>query len=180
MASIPQDDTQHSLPIASATRSLYFGYGSNLWLSQMARRCPSSIYMGVAILRGWRWIVNARGYADVVPSPGDFVYGLVYELSEEDEERLDVNEGVPYAYVKRGMDVEFWNDRQTLGGRGEVVKGLVYVDDRRVVEGTPREEYIYRMNMNINDAVEKGVPMQYVERYMRPFIPEENGGKTII
>jgi hypothetical protein len=84
----------------------------------MAKRCPTSIYMGLAILRDWRWIINARGYANVVPSPGDCVYGLVYELSGEDEEMLDVNEGVPYAYVKRSMNVEFWGDRQTLGGRG--------------------------------------------------------------
>lgn len=175
MASIPPSDSQRSLSLASPEPSLYFGYGSNLWLSQMAKRCPTSIYMGLAILRDWRWIINARGYANVVPSPGDCVYGLVYELSGEDEEMLDVNEGVPYAYVKRSMNVEFWGDRQTLGGRGKVVKGLMYVDEKRVVEGTPREEYVYRMNMGIHDAVERGVPIEYVERYMRPFIPDEKG-----
>jgi hypothetical protein len=41
--------------------------------------------------------------------------------------------------------------------------------------GTPREEYVYRMNMGIHDAVERGVPIEYVERYMRPFIPDEKG-----
>ncbi len=162
----------------SSTRtssSLYFGYGSNLWLLQMAQRCPSSVYLGVAILHDWRWIINARGYANVVPSPGDLVYGLLYNLSEEDEESLDINEGVPYAYVKRNIDVEFWGEGSALEGKGKVVRGLVYVDEKRVLEGTPKEEYVYRMNMGISDAVGKGVPVEYVDRYMRPFIPGEDG-----
>ncbi|KAK5013992.1 hypothetical protein LTR60_003581 [Cryomyces antarcticus] len=46
--------------------TLYFGYGSNLWLHQMARRCPDSTYKGIARLEGHRWIINKRGYANVV------------------------------------------------------------------------------------------------------------------
>ncbi|KAL1648495.1 hypothetical protein SLS58_002250 [Diplodia intermedia] len=53
--------------------TLYFAYGSNLWLDQMHRRCPSSVYLGVGRLHGsnssntgWRWIINERGYANVV------------------------------------------------------------------------------------------------------------------
>lgn len=162
-------------PFPSPTTALYFGYGSNLSLTQMAQRCPSSPYLGVAILRDWRWMINARGYANVIPSPGDVVYGLTYALSKEDEARLDVNEGVPYAYVKRTMDVEFWAEGQTVGEEGVVRIGLVYVDEKRVVEGRPREEYVGRMNRGIRDAVERGVPVGYVGRYLRRFIPDERG-----
>ncbi|TKA64306.1 hypothetical protein B0A49_08227 [Cryomyces minteri] len=49
--------------------TLYFGYGSNLWLHQMARRCPDSTYKGIARLDGHRWIINKRGYANVVSVP---------------------------------------------------------------------------------------------------------------
>lgn len=139
----------------------------------MARRCPSSPYLGVALLRDWRWIINARGYANVVPSPGDLVYGLTYALSGDDEARLDVNEGVPYAYVKRTMDVEVWAEGRRMGEKGVVRTGLVYVDEERVVEGRPREEYVGRMNRGIRDAVERGVPVRYVGNYLRRFIPNE-------
>ncbi|KAL9584321.1 MAG: hypothetical protein Q9203_004702, partial [Teloschistes exilis] len=42
-------------------QTLYFAYGSNLWLHQMSLRCPSSVYVGVARLPNYRWIINARG-----------------------------------------------------------------------------------------------------------------------
>ena len=33
----------------------------------MARRCPNSAYpLGVAVLKGWKWIINERGYANIV------------------------------------------------------------------------------------------------------------------
>ena len=40
---------------ASMTNNItvYFGYGSNLWLDQMRRRCPDSKYIGVASLSDW-------------------------------------------------------------------------------------------------------------------------------
>lgn len=89
--------------------TVYFGFGSNLWLEQMRTRCPTSNYLGVARLNGYRWIINDRGYANVVSSPSKnsskkqykhTVFGLVYSLLLADEARLDRNEGVPKAYTK--------------------------------------------------------------------------------
>ncbi|KAF2790368.1 AIG2 family protein, partial [Melanomma pulvis-pyrius CBS 109.77] len=72
----------------------YFAFGSNLSLTQMARRCPNSKYIGRATLPHYRWMINQRGYANVVPSNGDWVEGLVFEIDSEDERRLDRSEGV--------------------------------------------------------------------------------------
>jgi hypothetical protein len=65
--------TTHSLtmstpdnPTSAKPQTLYFGYGSNLWLHQMQLRCPTSQYLGVARLPNYRWIINDRGYANVV------------------------------------------------------------------------------------------------------------------
>ncbi|GAB7362975.1 hypothetical protein MBLNU230_g3270t1 [Neophaeotheca triangularis] len=44
----------------------YLGYGSNLWRSQMQSRCPTAGFVGIARLRGFRWMINQRGYANVV------------------------------------------------------------------------------------------------------------------
>ena len=45
---------------------LYFAYGSNMWQAQMRTRCPQSLLLGPATLHGYRWIINTRGYANIV------------------------------------------------------------------------------------------------------------------
>ncbi|CAN9109584.1 unnamed protein product [Alternaria alternata] len=183
------------LPMApSASPTIYFGYGSNLWLHQMTTRCPTSTYLGVARLPNYQWIINDRGYANVVEvadsnstsmSPyDDVVFGLVYSLKAEDEKRLDKNEGVPVAYTKEMLECEFWpsdtEHKVDTSKDPEKKEGmLVYIDRNRVQPDKPREEYIYRMNQGITDAVKLGVPEEYVRDVMRKYIPaqEDDDGK---
>ncbi|CAN9428953.1 unnamed protein product [Alternaria alternata] len=183
------------LPMApSASPTIYFGYGSNLWLHQMTTRCPTSTYLGVARLPNYQWIINDRGYANVVEvadsnstsmSPyDDVVFGLVYSLEAEDEKRLDKNEGVPVAYTKEMLECEFWpsdtEHKVDTSKDPEKKEGmLVYIDRNRVQPDKPREEYIYRMNQGITDAVKLGVPEEYVRDVMRKYIPaqEDDDGK---
>lgn len=107
-------------------KTIYFGYGSNLWLHQMRQRCPTSKYLGIARLTGYKFIIYDRGYANIVElsdeeklrrGSGDHqkhdyrneVWGLVYSLEPSDEARLDVNEGVAHgAYGKEWIECEFW------------------------------------------------------------------------
>ena len=139
---------------------LYFGYGSNLWKEQMSLRCPESTYLGVARLPGYRWIIYDRGYANIVKTStnststerqGDEVFALVYSLTRSDESRLDRNEGVPRAYQKDILDVEFWpaKDGQPVdvNDRGSMLvqKTLVYIDHTGTTEASPKHEYVYRM-----------------------------------
>jgi gamma-glutamylcyclotransferase len=167
---------------------LYFGYGSNLWLKQMEIRCPKSSFIGLGRLLSYKWIISERGYANVVEvrnsthtneTDDHEVWGLVYELSKSDEERLDLNEGVPYAYTKENLDVELWepkNENKTdefidVSKDHQSKKMLVYIDRKRTREFKPKNEYIYRMNRGIEDALKLGVPQSYVDRVLRKFIP---------
>ncbi|KAK3897044.1 hypothetical protein C8A05DRAFT_39409 [Staphylotrichum tortipilum] len=96
------------MPSRRPPRRLYFAYGSNLSFRQMANRCPSSTFLGRAILPDHCWQINTRGYANVFACPGFAVHGLVYELgrSGDDEARLDIAEGVHSgAYEKAYKDV---------------------------------------------------------------------------
>ena len=34
-------------------KTVYFAYGSNLWIDQMNRRCPENKYVGVGVLHDW-------------------------------------------------------------------------------------------------------------------------------
>jgi gamma-glutamylcyclotransferase len=139
----------------------------------MARRCPESKFVGLGILRGWKWLINTRRYANIVKSPEDIVYGLVYEISPSDEASLDRAEGVPRAYTKEMMEIEL---QSAASGEKSLVQNLVYIDRRRLEEGEPWEEYIHRMNMGINDAAARGMPRWYIDKYMRRYIPAEGGG----
>jgi gamma-glutamylcyclotransferase len=141
--------------------TLYFGYGSNLWLDQMARRCPESRYVGISVLRDWKWFICGRGYANVIPSPGDIVYGMIYEITAQDEAKLDGYENVPEAYAKQTHVVEM---------EGKTVEALVNVDMVRVTEGEIKAEYIVRMKKAIQDGLAKGIPKEYVDKYMRRWI----------
>ncbi|RDL35344.1 uncharacterized protein BP5553_07275 [Venustampulla echinocandica] len=57
------------MTITTKPATLYFAYGSNLSLTQMSQRCPSSPYYGLGKLPGYRWIIGERGYANVVKCP---------------------------------------------------------------------------------------------------------------
>jgi hypothetical protein len=167
----------------------------------MKTRCPTSQYLGIARLRAYKWIINDRGYANVVPSTStstpnhqakkkqahDYkteVYGLVYSLQPSDEARLDKNEGVPVAYTKELLECDFWASDSTehkldtsKPPSEKAKKMLVYIDRKRTEPSTPRQEYVYRMNRGIKDAVRLGVPEGYVSGVMRSFIPEEGKGE---
>ncbi|MCJ1296029.1 hypothetical protein MMC34_007594 [Xylographa carneopallida] len=157
-------DNPNKLSTSSGT--LYFAYGSNLSLVQMQARCPSSKFVGVGLLSGWRWIINERGYANVVATdevsntgvPASYIYGLVYTLTSADEDSLDMYEGVPEAYTKEKLSISFWPEGgQPVVGAGQEAVALVYVDRERTGDGVPWPEYVHRMRRGMQEAGEKGV-----------------------
>ena len=115
-----------------------------------------------------RWIINDRGYANIIPSPGDIVYGLVFELTAADERSLDKFEGSTYKKLYIPVDLVPRNDADNKRS----AECLIYVDVKRKREKGPLEEYIYRMNMGIRDALKEGIPARYIKKHLRPFIPE--------
>ena len=131
-------------------RSVYFGYGSNMWLDQMHRRCPENKYLGIGFIQDWyvvqsvillkdekfvhrKWFICERGFANIRRSPGDQVYGLAYELSESDERILDGYEGVPHHYIKEYHTINFLDS----AGKSEI-KALIYINEELLEEGTPK------------------------------------------
>ena len=49
---------------------------------------------------------------------------------------------------------------------------LVYVDRKRTTAAVSKDEYVYRMNKGIKDALACGVPQTYVDEVMRTYISE--------
>ena len=163
-------------------QTLYFAYGSNLSLLQMKARCPSSTYVGVGILKGWTWIINARGYANLiansaseVTNANEIIYGLVYRLSPEDEALLDGFEGVPEDYTKEIHSIELWEHgemtTEPFVESGTMTQALIYIDRIRVKKDRPKEEYIGRMRKGILEAAQKGIPLGWMKAVMGEFLP---------
>jgi len=104
---------------------LYFAYGSNLWIQQMERRCPSSRVVGAGRLvdhrltffgerSGW----GPGGVADGAPAPGQVLYGAVYSLPDHDLRALDDHED-QYTRALRVVElptgsVEAWVYRRAI------------------------------------------------------------------
>ena len=144
----------------------------------MSLPCPSSAYVGIAPLNSYRWHINNRGYANIVQTqdPSNLVYGLVYALTPEDEERLDGNEGVPECYTKEMIPIDYWPLQ--LGEKWDPESSsvssmdlLVYIDRKRCTDDKLKAEYVHRINMGVLDAVKIGVPESYMGDMIRKFIP---------
>ena len=77
----------------------YFAYGSNLDLPHMKSRCPESKLISKGSLSGYRLTFNrfssgwGGGVADVIQEQDSKVWGLIFEISDTDLERLDRYEG---------------------------------------------------------------------------------------
>nr|OQO24403.1 hypothetical protein B0A51_05783 [Rachicladosporium sp. CCFEE 5018] len=166
-------------------RKLYFAYGSNLRMSQMADRCPSSLYKGIAMLTGYRWQINERGVANVVESPPDCVEGLLFSIDESDERTLDRSEGVRLGFyekktmllVSRGLSRARYLAQQQQDEKNAAeqpsktaVYALVYVSSRYVQKGCIREEFIDRMKAAMADAGLLGISRQYLGAYLYPAV----------
>lgn len=148
----------------------------------MRQRCPLAKGMSLGRLCNYSFLINTRGYANVIPnppadssvaiSPSHDVYGVLWQLdSAEEKDSLDRAEGVRLGcYQDALLPVEILDREERVVG---VVWALCYVDPWRTTVGPPHEEYVGRMNLGIKEAsVEWGLPERYVRDVMRMYIPE--------
>lgn len=85
----------------------YFAYGSNMDKDQIEIRCPMAKQIGIGIIANYRIDFTRKsttrncGVADIIESPGDVVWGIIYSITEEDLKSLDGYEGYPNYYTKK-------------------------------------------------------------------------------
>lgn len=137
---------------------LYFAYGSNMDPVQMRERCPGSRALGAAHLPGWRLTFTrdspawGGGVGHIEAAPGDDVWGVLWELTDEDLASLDEYEGLAVgAYVR---------DRVTVRFEERDVEAEVYFAVPRGFK-QPSKRY---MSALIRGAEAHGCPDEYVER----------------
>ena len=133
-----------------SAHTLYFAYGSNINEEQMAQRCPQALFQGKATLPDYRYMINQRGVATVVPHPGSTVTGILWTLTPEDENTMDRYEGVPVYYTRHFLDVVQDNTVRTA---------LVYLAEETRT-GSPRPGYQTKI---VEKAREQGFDPAYVK-----------------
>lgn len=149
---------------------LYFAYGSNLDWDQMRGRCPSAKFCAIAVLPDHRLAFTRRskcrdcGVADVVPAKGHNVWGVVYEISEQDIGSLDKSEGyrpgrAENAYDRREHKVFKSDDEQSA------LRVLIYFANQQENPPLPNQEY--------KDQILKGarfwqLPRGYIRDVLEP------------
>ena len=94
-------------------KELYFAYGSNLNLGQMAVRCPQAGVVGKAVLEGYE-LAFRRGVLTILPKEGGRVEGLLWRVNAWDELTLDRYEGYPHLYTKELLPVQTDSGPQTV------------------------------------------------------------------
>jgi gamma-glutamylcyclotransferase len=114
---------------------LYFAYGSNMNWQQMQERCPSARFFGVAWLPDHKLAFTRKsikrgcGVADAVPTQGQKVWGVVYEITDRDVIKLDKSEG----YMP-GREKNSYFRRESVvlrnGGDQQPLTVFIYFGDR--------------------------------------------------
>ncbi|GAB1477444.1 gamma-glutamylcyclotransferase [Bacillota bacterium] len=100
---------------------LYIAYGSNLNLPQMANRCPTAKVVGTSEIKDYALVFRGGRHgavATIEPSEGTSVPVLLWEITPQDEEALDIYEGFPRFYDKETIELP-------LGGK--TVQAMVYI-----------------------------------------------------
>lgn len=107
-------------------RSLYFAYGSNINLDQMAYRCPDAQVVGPVILENYELLFRRGGFATIAPKEGEKVHGLLWSITQSCEQSLDRYEGWPRFYDKQTVTVR--------DSEGRSLSVMVYIMDDRFQE----------------------------------------------
>jgi gamma-glutamylcyclotransferase (GGCT)/AIG2-like uncharacterized protein YtfP len=120
-------------------------------LEAMRERCPTARALAPAVLADWRYRINDRGFATVVPEVGSVVHGLLWEIDAEAEAALDV-----YEALDEGM---YLKTQLTVTRSGQRVTAMVYLatgsDPGRPIPGYQEEI--------IEAAAALGAPEAYLD-----------------
>ena len=122
-----------------AARYPYAGYGSNLWLQQMAERCPQAEIIHRGRLRGAR-LAFSRVATIIADENVDTLVG-VYQLSATDIEALDKKEGLGRVYDRYLVTPEV---------DGNAVRCFTYIK-RDATPRAPSDEYFAKLTAGFRD-----------------------------
>ncbi len=135
----------------------YFAYGSNLDQKQMKSRCPSYKLIGKYVLKNYKlaYTIFSKkrncGCADIIESVNDEVWGLLYQITKDDLEKLDLYEGHPVNYKRFTVRVQDINGKTIEAQSYEVV-------NKKTEYQIPSREY---HRIIVDNSTKNGFPDSY-------------------
>lgn len=151
---------------------LHFAYGSNMDERQMRDRCPSAEFKWAAKLEGWRLCFprysrkRHGGVASIEEAGGQEVWGVVFEIPEDEWKELDKSEGYKpgRAREKNSYQREEMNVVDTEGNEHQC---RVYIANSAKPYKPSRECYLNYIIRGAEQHLENGIPGAYIEELRR-------------
>ena len=143
-------------------RQYIFAYGADMLAAQISERCSKPVLLAVACLADHS--LGFFGHSDiwdggvetVVPVPGQELWGVIYELTFMDEQRLDVW----YDARLDGAGAFFHYPARVLDTAGQPHTVLLYKKD---ILGSPSQPSRQYLEVIIQGATERGLPAAYID-----------------
>lgn len=132
---------------------IYAAYGSNMNISQMAKRCPAAKVIGTGTLKDYRLTFRGvdRGVANIEKKENCDVPIVLWRITEACEKSLDVYEGYPNLYTKSEIEVK-QND-------GKIVSAMAYVMTAQY-ENRPAEPTKHYFGIIETGYIENELPLR--------------------
>jgi gamma-glutamylcyclotransferase len=140
----------------------YFAYGSNMQSATLCGRRGIAYHQAIAGRAvGWRLVLDkpplvpiGESFANIIPDPAAEVLGVLYEISAEDLEHIDISEGVLLENYRR-IEIPV----QPLSAPERHIRAFTLTSEHRDPDLRPSTRY---MDLLIAGAVEHGLPAEYV------------------
>ena len=140
----------------------YFAYGSNMSSKIMTEVCPTHKLLGPARLMDHRLAFTRKsaksgsGVADIVRAPGLVVWGLLYEIDQNEVVDLDRKEDLGKAYTRINVNVALED--------GSVHQTMTYtVISKAPIEIRPSTEYLDTILQGAKDHNFEGRYTRFLE-----------------
>lgn len=120
----------------------YLAYGSNLNVEQMRYRCPAARVIGTAEIENYELLFKGSktgAYLTIEPKKGSSVPVAVWDVTPQDEKRLDFYEGYPDFYYKKEMRVTV---KGIKTGKERIRNAFVYIMHEERPVGEPSLHYV--------------------------------------
>jgi len=109
-------------------KKYYLAYGSNLNIRQMRYRCPTAKPIGITVIPDYELLYKGSktgAYLTIEPKKNGIVPIAVWEVTAEDEKRLDAYEGCPTFYYKKEVRLPV----KLASGKTKKLTAFVYIMD---------------------------------------------------
>ena len=142
----------------------YIAYGSNLNIRQMRYRCPGAKPIGISTIPDYELLYKGSktgAYLTIEPKNGGLVPIAVWEVTADDEKRLDIYEGYPTFYYKKEVRLPV----KLASGKIRKVTAFVYIMHEERSIAIPSMTYIRTCEEGYRNF---GFDVKYLDRaYLR-------------